>query len=209
MIFILALHLAFSPNRAVPQVLGAHTGKSTPEIIDKIERKEQRILAFEKISENKIETTDIKKHSSSPSSNPQTNGNNQTNTSSTSRNSYSEQILDALNNYRQKNGVGTVQNDQVLCNLAQSRAEEQARHGGLDSHKGFNELMANKDNFTKLNVQSIGENSSWNYDVSAKDLIENVFSSDDGHQKNQLNPNWTLACAGVSEKTVNIIFADR
>ncbi|OGG19442.1 hypothetical protein A2721_02865 [Candidatus Gottesmanbacteria bacterium RIFCSPHIGHO2_01_FULL_47_48] len=120
-----------------------------------------------------------------------------------------DEILQALNTYRQNHGQGTLHKDDKLCAFAQLRADEQARLGNLDSHAGFTKYFEDKNNWQELGITGAGENASQGYTLSGTHLIEWVFSADDEHRSNQLNPNWTLACATVSGSTVDIIFGKR
>lgn len=119
------------------------------------------------------------------------------------------EILQALNSYRRSHNTGEVFSDDKLCSLAQTRAQEQDKLGNLDEHKGLITYMDDPRHWEELNVTSIGENASYGYVLSGVHLIEWVFDSDEEHRSNQLNPNWTLACAGVSRVTVDIIFGKR
>lgn len=119
------------------------------------------------------------------------------------------EILQALNSYRRAHNAGYVFSDDKLCSLAQSRAQEQDKLGNLDEHKGLIDYMADQSHWSYLNVTGIGENASYGYVLSGVHLIEWVFDSDEEHRENQLNPDWALACAGVSGVTVDIIFGKR
>lgn len=119
-----------------------------------------------------------------------------------------EEILTALNAYRKNHHIDqALQTDENLCRFAQNRAKEQEK--GLDSHKGFTEFLNKPDNWRWLGVKSIGENASFGYVLTGAHLIEWVFDADEEHRSNQLNPEWNLACAAVSETTVDILFAKR
>lgn len=120
-----------------------------------------------------------------------------------------EEILSALNNYRRNHNARELSSDPALCQLAQRRAAEQEKLGNLDTHKGLVTYMDNPKHWEELNVTAIGENASYGYILSGVHLIEWVFDSDEEHRSNQLNPNWSLACAGVSGVTVDIIFGRR
>ena len=119
------------------------------------------------------------------------------------------EILTALNIYRKNHGVGTVREDENICKLASKRAAEQNKAGTLDVHKGFAEFLSKEENWQWLDVKAAGENASYGYVLSGTHLIEWVFDSDVEHKSNQLNPNWNLACAGISGVTVDIIFGQR
>lgn len=117
------------------------------------------------------------------------------------------EILTALNKYRQDHGRGQLQSDDKLCEFAAHRAAEQS--SGLDSHAGFKKYFENPDHWQDLGVTSAGENASYGYILSGTHLVEWVFNADDEHRDNQLNPDWTLSCAAVAGKTVDMIFAKR
>lgn len=120
-----------------------------------------------------------------------------------------EEILLALNEYRKTHLRGEVKSDEGLCRLANWRAEVQEQIGNLDSHKGLEEYMKDENHWRQLNIKAIGENASYGYVLSGQHLIEWVFDADSEHRNNQLNPEWNLACAGVSGVTVDIIFGER
>lgn len=120
-----------------------------------------------------------------------------------------EEILRALNSYRRDHNQGELQSDDKLCALAQQRAEIQNKLGNLDSHQGLEDKMKDPNSWTELGVTSIGENASYGYTLSGVHLIEWVFDADTEHRDNQLNPNWTIACAGTSGVTVDIVFGKR
>lgn len=120
-----------------------------------------------------------------------------------------DEILQALNSYRASHGTGQLQSDAKLCGLAEKRAQNQDKTSSLDGHQGLIEYMNVPNHWTELGVTAIGENASYGYVLSGVHLIEWVFNADAEHRDNQLNPNWTLACAGISGKTVDIIFGKR
>jgi uncharacterized protein YkwD len=118
-----------------------------------------------------------------------------------------EEILKALNNYRQDHHIGQLSSGDRLCDLANKRAKEQSSK--LDSHKGLIDYMNDPNHWQELNITQIGENASYGYTLSGVHLIEWVFNADEEHKNNQLNPNWTHACAGTFETTADIIFGKR
>ncbi len=121
-----------------------------------------------------------------------------------------EEILTALNLYRKNHGLNqTLRSDENLCKLANQRASTQNTAGNLDSHKGLVDFMGKPDSWTWLDIKSIGENASFGYVLSGTHLIEWVFNADEEHRSNQLNPQWNLACAGINNTTVDILFGKR
>jgi uncharacterized protein YkwD len=119
-----------------------------------------------------------------------------------------QEILDALNAYRAKNGSGPLSWHQGLASYAQERANYFNSTGTLDNHAGFNQFASNPDNIRQgdSNFHGIGENSGIGFKLLGVHLIEWVFSSDEGHNKNQLNPSWTHVGIGVSGTAVDFIF---
>ena len=119
-----------------------------------------------------------------------------------------ESILQALNEYRSKNGVGNLQFDEKLQNYAQSRADYLKSLGKLDKHAGHKEFM-NNDGFGKLGFNAIAENQSWNFKGDATNLIEEFYSKSPGHNKNQLSPEYSHAGIGVNGPFTNLVFGGK
>lgn len=120
-----------------------------------------------------------------------------------------EEIFSALNMYRQTKGKGILAYDQKLTDYAISRASFFQRNGSMDSHAGFQDFINNQDGFGSLGFNSLGENSSFGYQLESTHLIEWVFAGDVPHDTNQLNPEWTHVGIGVSGQAVDIIFGGR
>lgn len=120
-----------------------------------------------------------------------------------------DEILTALNLYRQNHGRSELHSDNNLCKLALWRAQVQQNLGNLDGHQGLKDYMSDDKHWQELDIKAIGENASYGYVLSGTHLIEWVFDSDSEHRENQLNPSWNLACAGTSGVTVDIIFGQR
>lgn len=117
-------------------------------------------------------------------------------------------ILQALNNYRSKNGAGSLQIDNKLQEYAQSRANHLKSIGKLDKHAGHKEFMGS-DGFGKLGFNSVAENQSYNYRGDAKGLIEKFYGESAGHNKNQLNPEYTHVGIGINSPFTNLVFGGR
>lgn len=120
-----------------------------------------------------------------------------------------QEIFDALNNYRNRHGVGTLSWDVNLANFAQQRAETFNSLKKLDKHAGFDEFSNNPDNIRNLGFKAIGENSSYGYRLYGVHLIEWIFAGDEPHNKNQLDPFWNYVGVGVSGLGVDIIFGNK
>lgn len=114
-------------------------------------------------------------------------------------------ILDALNNYRQKKGKGTLSWDDKLAAYAEQRAQFFSTTHKLDGHAGFQAYVTD-DGFTKLGFGSLGENSSYGYKLVGVHIIEWIYAGDAPHDSNQLSSEWTHVGIGVSETSTDLIF---
>jgi uncharacterized protein YkwD len=125
------------------------------------------------------------------------------------RNASAQEILTALNAYRQKRGKGTLAWDDKLASFSQSRAVHFTSIGNLDSHAGFSDYINNQDGFHKLGFMSLGENSSYGYTLEGVHLIEWVYAGDKPHDDNQLNSDWTHVGIGVDGVATNLVFGGK
>lgn len=116
-------------------------------------------------------------------------------------------VLTALNTYREKNGAGILSVSPTLVNYAQSRADFYARNGKLDEHVGFVDYVNNRNGFAILGFDKIGENAAIAGPLTGIHLIEEVFAGDSEHNTNQLNPEWTHVGVGINGSYTDIIFA--
>lgn len=121
----------------------------------------------------------------------------------------SQEVLDALNNYRERHGSSRLSWDDKLGTYAQERADYFAREGKLDSHAGFSDFISNQDGFVKLGFNRVGENSSYGYRVSGVHLIEWVYAGDGPHNDNQLRTDWTHVGVGISATATDLVFGGR
>lgn len=117
-----------------------------------------------------------------------------------------QEILDALNSYRQTQGKGTLQRDNKLASYAQERAQFFSEKGSTDAHAGFNDYLDNQDGFTKLGFDRLGENSYYGGKLYGVHLIEWIFAKSPEHNANQLDSGWSHVGIGVSGYGVNLIF---
>ena len=117
-----------------------------------------------------------------------------------------KEILDALNNYRQKHGSGYIAWDDNLAIFAQNRADYFYKRGNIDEHAGFNQYLNSPDNH--FGFRSMGENSSIGYKVLGVHLIEWIYAGDAAHNANQLNPKWTHVGIGVSGTATDLVFGE-
>lgn len=116
------------------------------------------------------------------------------------------ELFEALNNYRQSKGVNKLQYDARLSQYAQSRTDYFVTLGKTDEHTGFNEFLKTEENFQKLGFASLGENSSWGYQMTGVHLIEWIYAADSSHDNNQLDPDWTQVGIGINGTATDLIF---
>jgi uncharacterized protein YkwD len=119
-----------------------------------------------------------------------------------------ESVSNALNAYRGKNGAGNLSIDPTLQSYAQSRANYLKSIGKLDKHAGHQAFMQ-EDGFSKLGFNAVAENQSYNYKGDARGLIEDFYGKSAGHNKNQLNPEYTHVGIGINGPFTNIVFGGR
>ena len=118
----------------------------------------------------------------------------------------SNEILIALNNYRDKNGSQKLILDSKLTDYAQTRANFFNSNKALDGHNGFNDFLDNQDGFNKLGFNWLGENASYGYKLNGVHLIEWVYGGDEPHDKNQLDTKWDHVGIGIKNTSTCIIF---
>ncbi len=118
-----------------------------------------------------------------------------------------QNLLQALNNYRIANGKSALSWDNNLAGFAQTRARHFLDIGGLDNHAGFLDFIQNQDGFHKLGFMSLGENSGEGYLGTARGMVEQFYTQDQGHKDNELNPKWSYAGIAVLGKFTDFIFA--
>ena len=120
-----------------------------------------------------------------------------------------QEIFQALNAYRQRQGVGALSWDTNLGNFAQGRADAFLKNGTTDAHAGFNDFLNNQDGFKKSGFMALGENSSFGYHIEGVHLIEWVYAGDAPHNNNQLNRDWTHVGIGVAGLATDLVFGGR
>ena len=116
-----------------------------------------------------------------------------------------QEILSALNAYRQTQGKGTLNWDQRLADYANSRAQTFKSMGTTDAHAGFENFLNNEDGFSKMGFNRLGENSYFGGGLTGTHLIEWVFSQSPGHNANQLD-SWSHVGIGTTDTSVNLNF---
>ena len=117
-----------------------------------------------------------------------------------------QEILAALNAYRERHGRGALIWDGTLASYASERAAFFTMQGTLDGHAGFQDYLDNQNGFEKLGFRSVGENSSYGYQLAGVHLIEWVYAGDEPHDKNQLDSQWKYVGIGVNGTATDLIF---
>ncbi len=117
-----------------------------------------------------------------------------------------QEVLNALNNYRNVNGKSSLTWDDNLASYAQSRANHFSAISGTDKHAGFDNYLNNEDGFSKLGFRRVGENSYFGGKLNGVHMIEWVFAKSPGHNANQLDSQWTHVGIGVTNNSANLNF---
>lgn len=120
----------------------------------------------------------------------------------------SAQVLEALNNYRDKKGIAPLSTDPKLQSYAQDRANYLKSLGKLDKHAGHKSFMSDN-GFQKLGFNAIAENQGYNFKGDAKGLIESFYAKSSGHNKNQLNAEYSHVGIGISGPFTNLVFGGK
>jgi uncharacterized protein YkwD len=118
-----------------------------------------------------------------------------------------EEILSALNAYRQRYGSQVLISDPKLTAYAQSRVDYFNQIQNIDSHVGFNNFLEKEDGFNKLGFTYVGENISIGYRLNGVHIIEWIYAGDEPHNKNQLASKWDHVGIAVKGTATCLIFA--
>ncbi|PIR61783.1 MAG: hypothetical protein COY81_04730 [Candidatus Pacebacteria bacterium CG_4_10_14_0_8_um_filter_43_12] len=121
-----------------------------------------------------------------------------------------QEVIDALNNYRQVHGVGVLTVHSALCAYAEKRVQDLVAYGGLDNHQGFQADFADPKNLPEqlkdYPGSKIGENLAHQFckNMTTGDsfvaetgtaIIEWCFdSSTKGHREAQLSSDYHNVC---------------
>lgn len=117
-----------------------------------------------------------------------------------------QEILIALNDYRQRYGSQTLNWDNKLGEYAQSRAKYLNSIKNVDKHEGFNNYVENDGGFEKLGFTMLGENISYGYKLNGVHTIEWMYAGDKPHNDNQLDNRWNFVGIGVDGLATCLIF---
>lgn len=117
-----------------------------------------------------------------------------------------QEILDALNTYRNRNGRGSLAWNTNLATYADTRCNTFVELGSTDSHEGFNKFLDNEENYKSLGFSRVGENSSYGFRLLGVHLIEWMYGGDEPHDSNQLNSAWSNVGICVKGTATDLIF---
>lgn len=117
-----------------------------------------------------------------------------------------QEIFDALNLYREREGKSRLTWDNNLADFAGTRAAQLNAIKYTDKHAGFLEYTKDVENLRRLGFWGVGENCNYGQRLLGVHLIEWIYAGDEPHDKNQLDPTWTHVGVGVSGLGVSIIF---
>lgn len=117
-----------------------------------------------------------------------------------------QEILTALNAYRQRYGSQILNWDKNLGEYAQSRANYLNSIKNVDKHEGFNNYLQNENGFDKLGFTMLGENISYGYKLNGVHTIEWMYAGDKPHNDNQLDNRWNFVGIGVDGLATCLIF---
>lgn len=118
----------------------------------------------------------------------------------------SQEILTALNAYRQRYGSQILNWDKKLGEYAQSRAKYLNSIKNVDKHEGFNNFVESDGGFEKLGFTMLGENISYGYKLNGVHVIEWMYAGDKPHNDNQLDNRWNFVGIGVDGLATCLIF---
>lgn len=135
-----------------------------------------------------------------------------------------QEVIEALNRYRQVHGQHTLNVHDNLCKYAEKRVGDLVAFGGLDNHKGFQEDFADQNNLPEVLKDypgaKIGENLAHQFcrNMTTGDsfvaetgtaIIEWCFdSSTKGHREAQLSSEFHNVCVRHADGMYVVIFGE-
>lgn len=118
-----------------------------------------------------------------------------------------EEIFEALNNYRNAHGAGSLVWNEKLAEVARMRVK-QTLLSGRDYHKGFIEYTNDQDNYLKVGFWSLSENigTSGDCPLLGVHLIEFKISRSPVHDAAQRDPTWIAVGIATEGGVTSFIF---
>lgn len=117
--------------------------------------------------------------------------------------STADELFEAINNYRRAHNVSALTKNDLLCSIAQNRADEQLAKGELDNHEGFDKYAKDQNEFNRMGEVLFG-GAQPQYGVH---IVEYGWDrSLTGHKEAIQNPGWNYGCGGVAGYFAVFIF---
>lgn len=117
-----------------------------------------------------------------------------------------EELNIAMNDYRKAHNVQMVTRNDLLCDIAQKRAEEQLANGGLDGHAGFDKYGENQNEFYRMGEVLFGGVQP-QYGVH---IVEYGWDrSLTGHKEAIQDAGWNHGCGGIAGYYAVFIFGTK
>ena len=119
------------------------------------------------------------------------------------RMSSADELFEAMNNYRTSHNVQILQKSDLLCSIAEKRANEQKSNGKLDGHAGFEKYAKDQQEFSTMGEVLFG-GAQPQYGVH---IVEYGWDrSLTGHREAIQNPSWQYGCGGIAGYYAVFIF---
>lgn len=116
------------------------------------------------------------------------------------------ELFEAMNNYRKAHNVSILQKSDLLCSIAQNRANEQLANGELDSHAGFEKYAKEQNEFSTMGEVLFGGVQP-QYGVH---IVEYGWDrSLTGHREAIGDPSWQYGCGGIAGYFAVFIFGTK
>lgn len=122
------------------------------------------------------------------------------------RMSTADELFSAMNDYRRAHNVQVLIKSDLLCGIAQNRANEQLANGDLDNHAGFDKYAQDQQEFNRMGEVLFGGGQP-QYGVH---IIEYGWDrSLTGHREAIQNPSWSHGCGGIAGYFAVFIFGTK
>lgn len=122
------------------------------------------------------------------------------------RMSTADELFSAMNEYRKANAVQILTKNDLLCSIAQNRANEQLANGDLDNHAGFDKYAENQEEFYRMGEVLFGGVQP-QYGVHIVEFGWNRSLT--GHKEAIQNPDWNHGCGGIAGYFAVFIFGTK
>lgn len=120
--------------------------------------------------------------------------------------STADELFSAMNDYRKSHAVQQVNKNDLLCSIAQNRANEQLANGKLDGHLGFGKYAKDQTEFSQMGEVLFGGVQP-QYGVH---IVEYGWDrSLTGHKEAIQDPSWNYGCGGIAGYYAVFIFGTK